>query len=736
MKATLILLLVAAVGVANAFMLPHLPQKWSNSVSSLHVKSIKSRINKLVVPRMAATEVDKELDKGMPSKTKFFSYFKKIVKGNEMSIKEFMGYDEVDILLNDEVVIPDDINDLWVSAVGDAKGLNMDEAYEMLCMVKDLPDPEDIEFLNTEFNSLTNNKGSLTFFKFVGWEDVQDMMDNNVLTMEEITEIWRNVAGDLNKSVDRKQFGKLNNALDDKIEEKESGGTSNSNSSDDDIDLSKVDIWDKTFDAKSVFDEESIQEMTEYFDDAATKAGGITLASIMSWSYIQDLLADNSISKSQVQAAWNEAVQGESNKDMINYDKFIRFNVKLDLFIENGETATQSTAEADGDDPEAFYRSEFKRITAGGALMRLDMLLDWSEIKELLQDKVVSQKQIEKMFEGMPKEPMGLPTTSFGITENTFVAFNGMLDVLLDAASPAGSAPSKASTPSSLVSEPARPMPKNNELKIGSLKESSSDDDDSSTGLSASEMELMSILDKADNMLNSGSYGDFDQLIGDMNDPRLQALREKRDGAEEVKGELRDIMTELYTLCKKQSRCGLDKPAEEEAARLRDLIQGCIEKAPKIAAQDINKIRTSVTGQWRLMYTNSEMFEFYNGVTGFANVFPASKFQDLSVQYQSDGFLSESKYFETLTTPLGKVDATVYSNWDIMKEVSFMTNENSVVVRNFCQKVTAGPMEYEAQENWKSLRTMSMNELLYVDDKIKIMRNCGALRIYFVYERI
>ena len=47
-------------------------------------------------------------------------------------------------------------------------------------------------------------------------------------------------------------------------------------------------------------------------------------------------------------------------------------------------------------------------------------------------------------------------------------------------------------------------------------------------------MELMEQLDKADNMLNSGSYGDFDQLIGDLNDPRLAALREKRDGAEEV----------------------------------------------------------------------------------------------------------------------------------------------------------------------------------------------------------
>ena len=62
----------------------------------------------------------------------------------------------------------------------------------------------------------------------------------------------------------------------------------------------------------------------------------------------------------------------------------------------------------------------------------------------------------------------------------------------------------------------------------------SSTDDDSSTGLSGAELELMEQLDKADNMLNSGSYGDFDQLIGDLNDPRLAALREKRDGAEEV----------------------------------------------------------------------------------------------------------------------------------------------------------------------------------------------------------
>ena len=55
------------------------------------------------------------------------------------------------------------------------------------------------------------------------------------------------------------------------------------------------------------------------------------------------------------------------------------------------------------------------------------------DVQELINDNSVSKKQIEGMFEGMPKEPMGIPSSDFGISEDTFVAFNGMLDVVLDA---------------------------------------------------------------------------------------------------------------------------------------------------------------------------------------------------------------------------------------------------------------------------------------------------------------
>jgi len=255
--------------------------------------------------------------------------------------------------------------------------------------------------------------------------------------------------------------------------------------------------------------------------------------------------------------------------------------------------------------------------------------------------------------------------------------------------------------------------------------------------MTVDEIELMQKLDKADSMLNSGGFSDFDLLIGDISDPRLDALRDNKLNSE-VSGNLKEILKELLTISRKQSRGGLDTDNElfeSDLARLRDLIQAIIERTPRPATRDLQDLRNLVNGDWKLLYSNSEMFRFYNGITGFVNVFPGSKFKDLYLQYQSDNVLSESKFFEELSTPLGTTTATVFSNWEMVKEMSFMTNDNSVVIRNFVIKVTAGPFEYEAQENWKSLRTMSMNELVYVDDNIMILRNCGALRVFFVLER-
>jgi hypothetical protein len=316
------------------------------------------------------------------------------------------------------------------------------------------------------------------------------------------------------------------------------------------------------------------------------------------------MIQEGSLTLDALNIAWNEAIKTKqlsflfsssspsTTSSCINYDQFLRLNVRLDLLMDeieakNEENKKKSSSAIAADekvdlnsydsndessnsgnkiDAESFYRSEFNKITSGGSLMRLDMLLSWKEISDLIADGSVSEKQITRLFDSMPKEPMGLPSTIFGITETTFINFNNMLDVLLDVTSDTdddknnrGSSSSSSSSkvgvvPSVLVSEPSRPMPKNDrELKMGSMidvinSNNNIKGDESTTGLSVKELEMMEFLDKADNMLNSGSFGDFDQLIGDLNDPRLQALRLKRDGADEVKGQLNDVLKELLQL--------------------------------------------------------------------------------------------------------------------------------------------------------------------------------------------
>ena len=119
-------------------------------------------------------EADMVTDKGMPDKLAFHDFYVRTVKpGAEITLEQFITYDKVDVLLADQVILSEDVEDMWISAVGDAEGLNEEECYEMLCMVIDLPDPDDMKYLDEEFQKLGGDKNTVTFTKFLTMEDVQ-----------------------------------------------------------------------------------------------------------------------------------------------------------------------------------------------------------------------------------------------------------------------------------------------------------------------------------------------------------------------------------------------------------------------------------------------------------------------------------------------------------------------------------------------------------------------------------
>ena len=573
----------------------------------------------------------------------FIQYYRQIISDNnqEMTKEQLINYKIINQLLIDKLIYIDDVNDLWISVVGDSIGVNEDEGYELVCMIKDLPDPEILEFYNQEYLKICKekknyNNDGISFFDVLNWSEMKTLINDDMITMEEISNIWKLINNDnLNSKINKLQFNQLNRFIDDLLEKKEEDGndtsenvsaTSTSSStaidadtklvstSNNDISISsEIDVWSSSFNPKTVFDVESLEEITSYY---VSSVGGtidneITYESLLKWNDIIEMIQEGSLTIDALNIAWNEAINtkqllllssststtSSSTTSSINYDQFLRLNVRLDLLMDeieakneenkkesssaaslsmdtsaddkvdlNSYDSSDSSNSGDKIDAESFYRSEFNKITSGGSLMRLDMLLSWKEIADLIADGSVSEKQITRLFDSMPKEPMGLPSTIFGITETTFINFNNMLDVLLDvtsdtdddnnrSSSSSGSSSSKVGVvPSVLVSEPSRPMPKNDrELKMGSMidvinSNNNVKGDESTTGLSVKELEMMEFLDKADNMLNSGSFGDFDQLIGDLNDPRLQALRLKRDGADEVKGQLNDVLKELLQL--------------------------------------------------------------------------------------------------------------------------------------------------------------------------------------------
>ena len=260
-------------------------------------------------------DIDSDDSDTLKDKEAFFSFFNQKTGGNaEITKIQFLDHPEVKGLLDKGLIYLDDLEDMWNSSTADAVGLDQQEAYEMLCMVRDLPDPEDEQFLDNEFEKLTASPSSksrrskrntqqqdkekdagkvgLSYLSFLNWSDVQDIINEEILTLEEVTDIWRQIVGDLDVKVDRTAFGRLNRALDDAIEAKEEDEDEESTVSSNTGDDIRVDPWALDFDPVKVFSVESLQEIKDYFETVtqAKEQKAFSFLDLANWPDIKEVL--------------------------------------------------------------------------------------------------------------------------------------------------------------------------------------------------------------------------------------------------------------------------------------------------------------------------------------------------------------------------------------------------------------------------------------------------------------
>lgn len=709
-----------------------------------------------------------------PMKAQLLEYCKRVVpSGQEIKLQQFVQYSEVQRMFKEYIAIVADVEEFWLTfAENIDQSITFDDAYQLLVMMTTLPEPGDEMRWTKAFKKLSGGSAltddsAINLSQFMSWKEVKEIITEGILSSSEMEKVYDEEAGGVDKTIKFSDFLRINRRIDIIIDdmEDEDGDDDDAEYEDEEEVDEESGPWSLTFNPSSLFDEAALTELKSIFKQlTSTSSASLTLEAFQAWEEITELVADNTITTMEVQSLFTQATRFLKKKTL-NEDGFIRLNAALELLLETKEKvenadvklATNAKPSTSDEEPvltgEAFYRSEFLRITGGpDEKLTLPTLLEWDEVRSLLDEQALTQQQVTGVFNSLARGAGCLD-------EQGFLQFNDLLDLLLDNQGrpstndddAAASSPKARAVPKELVTEAPLPMPKDNAMRM--LKLDGKQESDSP--MTPEEQEMMEMVDQADKLLSERSFKAFDTLIGDTEDPRLNpTFDEDLDPSApkpprfDTKDE-REAARKILSLAEsKITRCGLDPVDEETSGALRAAFQNVVDtmvKSPQgplaLRAGDASnpkKIMQQVAGgKWKLLYTNSDMLAFYSGVTGLVNVFPGSKFVGLDLQYESDGYLSEAKYLEELTSPLvGSVTATVSANWEIVKETSFMTNEDALILRSYVNKVTAGPFKYDAEENWKSLRCLAMNEVVYVDEDALLIRNAGALRVFFVLKRI
>ena len=80
------------------------------------------------------------------------------------------------------------------------------------------------------------------------------------------------------------------------------------------------------------------------------------------------------------------------------------------------------------------------------------------------------------------------------------------------------------------------------------------------------------------------------------------------------------------------------------------------------------------------------------------------------------------------------VVASVDGDWSLKSTTSLLTGEPSLIVSVEPGTVKYGPTATKA-DHWKSVRSMNMLNLVYLDDDVRVMRGNTSTDTVFVFRR-
>eukprot|EP00752_Nemacystus_decipiens_P009010 g8043.t1 len=194
------------------------------------------------------------------------------------------------------------------------------------------------------------------------------------------------------------------------------------------------------------------EELKEAFDAAAGGAGLLGLAGFRALADVRELLEDGLLQDSEVLAIWKAVPKADAAGDRVDFAGFCEAFARVDSLFEEEEeqeeraggsarvgeavvVGSAAAVEAGGEAEASFL----ELVGSPGGVLDLAGLLRWDEVTELVEEGLLTQQEVEQMWEGLPKvansvKAAGAPGTDQGMLINLqgFLEFDRKLSDLFE----------------------------------------------------------------------------------------------------------------------------------------------------------------------------------------------------------------------------------------------------------------------------------------------------------------
>jgi len=285
-----------------------------------------------------------------------------------------------------------------------------DDVVDMLSAgVDDDLEEELDEAVREVFDELRGSEDKVSPKTFRQWGDISSMIDEGILTENDLDEAIRLVAGAKNRRLNFEQFSSLVYTLDDLAVSDD-----DNDETDDEIDDTTVDINNIEDEEDALSDDEFLEVTEGVFEELSSSNNNeyVTISSLLEWNDIQEMISEGLLDQSALEGIIEDV--GVIDTDKINKKQFIEiFNALdeatadydvLDDDLDDTNLSNNNIVNVDDEVEEellAITRDLYDQLRGSSLTLSMNKFRKWEDLKEMMDEGVLDPRTLDTLLESV-----------------------------------------------------------------------------------------------------------------------------------------------------------------------------------------------------------------------------------------------------------------------------------------------------------------------------------------------